>query len=281
MVGGTGKDAIPAPALAALGDRFGFELVAHELGDADRSARVERPFHHIENNFYAGRTFADIPDLNAQFRAWCDRNNRRYRKRLGASPMELFAAELPALKQLPVHIPEVYDLHRRRVDVEGYVSLHTNRYSVEPEHIGKHLEVREGVERVRFFDGHRLVAEHVKDKFGARQRCTLPEHRGLRRRRLKPRPPSAEETLLRSQGPELAELIGALQKRYGGRGVKAVRRLHKLWLDYPTEPLRGAISVALEHGLTDLGRIEKIVLRRIAGDFFRLPTHDDEEDDDG
>jgi hypothetical protein len=31
---------------------------------------------------------------------------------------------------LPLHVPEVYEVHRRRVGGRGYVSLHTNRYPV-------------------------------------------------------------------------------------------------------------------------------------------------------
>jgi transposase len=41
------------------------------VGDANRSARVERPFDYIENNFFPGRTFTDWEDLNAQARSWC------------------------------------------------------------------------------------------------------------------------------------------------------------------------------------------------------------------
>ena len=52
---GTGKDMVPVPEMAAFAERFSFEFVAHEKGDANRSARVERPFHFIENNFLAGR----------------------------------------------------------------------------------------------------------------------------------------------------------------------------------------------------------------------------------
>jgi hypothetical protein len=41
---GTGKEMIPVPEMEAFGERFGFRFVAHERGDANRSARVERPF---------------------------------------------------------------------------------------------------------------------------------------------------------------------------------------------------------------------------------------------
>jgi hypothetical protein len=269
---GTGKNAVPAPAMKALSDRFGFEFVAHTVGDADRSARVERPFHHIENNFYPGRTFADLADLNQQLRVWCDEDNARFRRRLGASHDELWATEKPCLKPLPLHIPEVYDLHRRRVDVEGFVSLHTNRYSVDTELIGRHLELREGLVEVRFFDGHRLAEVHQKQRFGARSRVTLDKHRRQWRERQGPPPALPEERILREQGLELSALVDALKVRQGGNARVAIRKLHRIWVDYPTDAVAGAAAVALEYGLLDLDRIERLVLRRVAGEFFRLPT---------
>jgi transposase len=275
---GTGKDAVPAPAMKALADRFDFSFIAHELGDANRSARVERPFWTLETNFYVGRTFADLADLNRQLLVWCETRFHRVQKRLRASPAELFAAELPALKPLPPFIPEVYERHHRRVDIEGYVNLHTNRYSVDTELIHRRVEVRESLDQVRVFDGHRLVETHIKQEYGAGKRETLPHHRGQARRKWNPPPPRPEELLLRRQGAELGALIDALQKRHGGRAVKAVRQLHRIWNDYPTEAVREAVSVALEHGLLDLGRIEKMVLKRIAGDLFRLPTTPEEDD---
>ena len=44
---GTGREMIPVPEMAAFAERFGFQFGAHEIGDANRSARVERPFHFI------------------------------------------------------------------------------------------------------------------------------------------------------------------------------------------------------------------------------------------
>src|SRR5262249_2539169 len=115
VIRGTGKDAVMAPEIEALGARFGTRFVAHELGDVNRSARVERPFSHIEGNFYAGRQFADIADCNAQLRAWCDKVNATTKKSLGTTPLALFATERTALRPLPGYIPPVYLLHRRTV----------------------------------------------------------------------------------------------------------------------------------------------------------------------
>jgi hypothetical protein len=129
VLAGTGAAMVPVPEMAAFAERFAFTFRAHEKGDANRSARVERPFAFIAGNFLAGRAFADWAALNQEARRWCDTVNAAPKRHLHASPRELVAAEAPQLRPLPTWIPEVYALHQRLVDVEGFVTLHTNRYS--------------------------------------------------------------------------------------------------------------------------------------------------------
>jgi len=260
--------------MQAFCERFGFRFVAHEVGDANRSARVERPFHFIENNFYPGRTFASLSDLNAQLRAWCEVKNRSLKKHLRIRPIELLAVEQPRLRPLPPYIPEVYEVHVRRVDVDGYVCLHSNRYSVPVAYIGRQVQVRESLARVRIFDGHRLLAEHAWQEPGANLRLTLPEHREPRRWHARQRPVPPQEQALRGAAPQLGLLLDALRRVHGGRAARAMQQLHRIWVEYPTEAVLDAVRTALAYGLTDLGRIERMVLRRIAGDFFRLPLHE-------
>ena len=83
---GTGKEMVPVPEMEAFGRRLHFKFIAHEKGDANRSARVERPFHFIETNFLAGRKFADFAAANREARAWCDKVNASYMKHLRAPP---------------------------------------------------------------------------------------------------------------------------------------------------------------------------------------------------
>jgi transposase len=90
---GTGRDMVPVPEMAAFAERYGFCFQAHEKGDANRSAHVERRFSYIENNFLAGRSFQDWEDANRQARAWCDKVNAKFRQPLKASPRELWAFE--------------------------------------------------------------------------------------------------------------------------------------------------------------------------------------------
>ena len=275
---GTGKDAVPAPEMAALAARFNFAFVAHERGDANRSARVERPFDYIERNFYPGRRCADLSDLNGQFATWCEQDHRRFRKHLGARPIELHAAEQPLLKRLPLYIPEVYDLHQRMVDVESFVCLHHNRYEVPPDLIGRRVEVRESQERVRIFCGPKEVAVHARLEPGVEKRSLLPERPERRRARRHPEC-LREEVELQAAGAEFGELLARLHAAHG-RAIRHVRTLHRLYLDYPTAALRKAIAHALGYGLTDLVRLEKLLLKQIAGDYFRLRPPGEDDDDD-
>jgi hypothetical protein len=271
---GTGREAVPAPEMNAFADRFGFDWLAHELGDKNRSARVERPFDYIENNFYPGRTFADLPDLNDQLREWCQAVDEKPKRRLQTTPGALFQVERLALKPLPLHIPEVYDLVRRTIDLEGFVHYYTNRYSVPDELIGHEVEVRASLATVRVVDRHSIVTEHARLEDGSHASRTLPEHAKKRRPKGSAAPPIAEEGPLRAAAPELAALVDALRKRHGGRAVRPIRRLHAMFIAYPTQPLVDGVRQALEYGLLDLERIERIVLRRISGDFFRQTLED-------
>ena len=51
----------------------------------------------------------------------------------------------------------------------------------------------------------------------------------------------------------------------------------------PTPGMRAAVAEALPYGLVDLGRIEQMVLQRVARDIFKLPCPAEEakEGDDG
>src|SRR5260370_6515781 len=234
---GTGRNMVPVPEMAAFAERFGFSFVAHELGDANRSARVERPFWFIENNFLAGRTFTSWEDLNLQARQWCDRVNSTYKKHSRAVPRELFAVERMQLKPLPVWVPEVYRLHQRMVDVEGYVALNTNRYSVPVSWIGRRVEVRETKDKVEIqLDARNLVA-HGRIAEAQQQRITLAQHRPPRGSGIKRSDPHPEEHLILQAVPQLADYVSALKQR--GRKVVALalRQLLRMIPEYPPQPL--------------------------------------------
>ncbi len=277
---GTGRDAVVVPEMEAFAERFATKFIAHEVGDANRSARVEGPFYFIERNFYPGRTFESLADLNAQLRTWCETKRHRFIRTIAARPVDLYQTERLHLKPLPAHIPEVYALHQRIVDLEGYVHLHANCYSTPPELIGRRLELRETKDTIKLFDGPRRIAEHHRHSEGARQRVTLPEHcpKGRTRPRSTVRPKLEEETLLRAADQQFVDFLD-LTRRKHGRSARRIRRLHRIYMEYPSGAVTAALAEALRYGLTDLERLERMVLREVAGDYFRLAAdHDDSQD---
>jgi transposase len=267
---GTGSRMIPVPEMAAFADRLGFRFVAHEVGNANRSGRVERPFHFIERNFLAGRTFADWDDLNRQARAWCDKVNGTYKKHIRAIPRELYAVERPQLKPLPAWIPEVYRLHQRLVDVEGYVALHSNRYSVPASWIGRRVEVRETKDKIEIQLDARNLVVHQRIVESEGQRVTLAEHRPPRGQGIKKPDVHPEEAAILETTPEIADYVAALKKHSRKLTVFALRQLLRMMRDYPRDALVAAVEDASRYGLYDLDRVERMVLRRIARDYFLL-----------
>ena len=67
----------------------------------------------------------------------------------------------------------------------------------------------------------------------------------------------------------------ALKQRGNGWGRRALRRLIGLKRTYPSGPFIAAIEQALQYGLFDLGRLEALILKQVAGDFFALDAGDD------
>jgi transposase len=279
---GTGKDMVPVPEMAAFAERYGFTFKAHEKGDANRSARVEGPMDFIDCNFLAGRTFRDWADYNREAVIWCDKVNAKYSKHLKASRRQLFAAEVAKLKPLPLWVPEVYRLHQRIVDADGNVSVNGNRYSAPYQLIGRAVEVRETKERIVVYLGPREVAVHARMVEGVDAWVTDPAHRPPRGAgRPKTAPPREEEELLRLE-PQLASYVAALKQHAYGRGTLRLRQLLRLLRDYPRAPFLAAVGRAAEYGLFDLGRLERLVLREVAAEYFVTPCDraDGEDDDD-
>jgi hypothetical protein len=267
---GTGRDMIPAPEMAAFGERFGFQFEAHALGNANRSGRVERPFWFIETNFLAGRKFSGWGDLNRQARQWCDKVNSTYKKHIRAVPRELFAVERTQLKPLPAWIPDVYRLHQRMVDVEGYVALHTNRYSVPLEWIGRRVEVRETKDKIEIQLDARKLVTHARIAEAEHQRILLPQHRPPRGQGMARTQAHPEEKSILATVPEIADYVAAVKQRSRKVPGVALRQLLRLVREYPREPLLAAVREAARYGLYDLDRLERMILRRVARDYFLL-----------
>ena len=273
---GSGPDAVMAPEMAAFAAALGFGFRAHAIGHHDRKGRVERPFAWVESNFLAGREFTDFDDLNRQVLTWCrEIANAKPKRVLGMSPEAAYVIEKPHLQPLPAALPPVYEVFERIVDLHGFISVDTVRYSVPERLVAKPVTVYKYAAEIRIVHRGTDIAVHPR-LVGVRDgRSVLPDHHRIPRRT--PRAPVLEEQLLAGQSAVLDRYAAALKQRAYGRGVRALRRLLELKRSYPEAPFLAALEQALQYGLFDLGRLETLILKCVAGDFFALDLPEDSD----
>lgn len=271
VAAGSGPNALIAPEMERFGECFGVQFIAHAIGHSDRKGRVERPFSYVEGNFLAGRTFADWADLNAQARAWCQAvANAKPKRVLGMSPQAAYAMEKPHLIALPAYLPPVTEIHYRVVDCYGFVHLDTNRYSVPERLVGKKVAVHKCPEQVVVYCAQQPVAAHSRLIGQRHAKHRIKTHHPSLERCHSDAGPSPQEQALSGQDPLLDQYVATLKQRAPGRGLGKLRRLLELKRTYPSEPFLAAVAQALQYGLFDLTRLERLILERVAGDFFAL-----------
>ena len=183
---------------------------------------------------------------------------------------------------MPVWTPEVYRLHERIVDVEGYVALHSSRYSVPVDWIGRRVEVRETKDKLEIQLDARHIVTHRRVPEDQYQRITLAQHRPPRGQGVQRTDPHPEQQAILQAAPELAEYLAALKKRGHRYWTLALRQLLRIVREYPRQSVLSAVAEAARYGLYDLDRLERMVLRRIARDYFLLDEwkkgHPDEDE---
>lgn len=270
LAAGSGPDAVISPEMMTFERFYGFKFEAHRIRHSDRKGKIERPFFYIENNFLAGRTFKDWGDLNRQAKDWCLMVNRREKRVLGMSPDTAFIQEKPYLVPLSKVLPPIYEHCQRLVNSQGYVNLDTNRYTVPEKFIGRTLDVYKYPDVVRFFYKHQEIAIHTR-LCGKRNSCAiLPGHHPQHHARLRNERASKIEMSLRGQHNILDQYIDGLKKRVRGSGHRSLNRLLNLKRTYPPDAFIRALKRAHHYGLYDLNRLEELILKSVAGDYFNL-----------
>lgn len=144
---------------------------------AKTKGKVERPFRYIRQDFFLGRSFRNLDDLNAQFDVWRrEIANARLHATTGRVVDEHFAEERPALIALPeIRYSAVLTIERR-VTRDGMVSVAGNHYSVPDATRRRTVEVQNHPTEVRIFEDSRLIARHPVLE-GRNQRRVDPAHR--------------------------------------------------------------------------------------------------------
>lgn len=149
------------PTLLSMASHYGFRPRACRPYRAKTKGKVERPFRYIRQDFFLGRSFYDLEDLNAQLDDW--RHNLANAREHGTTRRVVSAAfkeEQSHLKTLPEHrFNQVLKLERR-VTRDGMVSVGGNEYSVPDTTRSRKVEVQQYPNEIRIFEDKHLIAVH-------------------------------------------------------------------------------------------------------------------------
>ena len=181
------------------------------------------------------------------------------------------------LKPLPAWIPEVYRVHQRLVDTEGYVALHTNRYSVPVHWIGRRVEVRETRDKIAIQLDARNLVTHTRIAEAEHQRVLLAEHRPPRGQGLARTQPHPEEKAILAAAPEMADVCGGGEAAEPQSAWSCPAAITEAGARVSTGAAAGRrCAEAARYGLYDLDRLERMILRRVARDYFLLDDREPE-----
>jgi transposase len=162
--------------LLALAQHYGFMPRACRPYRAKTKGKVERPFRYIREDFFLGRAFRNMEDLNRQLDDWlAGVANVRLHGTTNRIVAEAFAAEAPELQTLPAGPFDALIKLERRVSHDGLVAIGGNYYSV-PDRTRRLVEVHQLADEIRILDAGRLIARHPVLE-GRKQYCIDPAHR--------------------------------------------------------------------------------------------------------
>ena len=168
-----------------------FADFAAEMGFAPKVCRVrvpqtkgkvERLVRYVKDNFFPGRSFTDLEDLNQQALSWCKAVDSKPHGTTGKIPLQVLSAE----ELLPLPAQEVQDRYRwetRTVTRDGLVSFDGILYGVPWQYSGKEVQVRLCGGQLEICYGETLLAKH-QVQYHAGKIVWLPgQYKGLAERK--------------------------------------------------------------------------------------------------
>jgi len=250
------------PTLLDLSAHYRFEPRPVAPARGNEKGRVERAIRYIRGNFFAGRTWTDLDDLNAQAVAWCHGPSaqRPCPEDPTRTVAEVFAQEQAHLIALPDH---PYPTEERLVVHVGktpYVRFDGNDYSVPHTQVRRSLTVAASLTTVRLLDGATVIAQHPRS-FDQGQQIEDPAH--VADLVAAKRAGAAHRGLDRLA--HAAPASQALLQQAAARGTpltRATRELVELLDAYGAAELEQAITEALAHGVPHPNAVRQALERR-------------------
>jgi transposase len=269
---GTGANAVIHPEMEAFAKEYGFVFVCHALKHANRKAGEERSFWTVETNFFPGRTFQSLEDLNQQALQWSTaRLDNKVQGRAKLIPAKAFEHECQHLIQLPAHLPAPYRNHGRGTDQYGFVAFGVNYYWV-PGTQRQDVKLLEYDERLKIYQHGQCVAEYPLPPDGVtNQKFSPPGQPAPGYPRNRKRPTETEEKYLRALAPAVNAYLDFALPTKGIQRHEFIRRLLTLSRRMSVQLLTQSLERARKYRIISLETVERIALLYLQQGTGQLP----------
>ena len=155
------------PTLLALAGHYRYEPRPVAVARGNEKGRVERAIRYIRDAFFAGRTFADLDDLNAQAAAWASgpAGERRCPEDETLSVSAAFAQEQGRLLALPGDDFPTDEVKAVSAGKTPYVRFDLNDYSIPHTAVAlpDHVKRRDVAVRAHALNDYDRLMEHDDD----------------------------------------------------------------------------------------------------------------------
>lgn len=158
-----GKEIRFNPRFMAFAGTYLFEPVACNVRRGNEKGKVERTIGYVRTNFFDGRTFRDLADLQLQSDRWRDGTaNVRIHGTTREKPVDRFQKEKTFLRPLPPFPFDCSAVLSLPASKTYRISFDSNTYTVPPLYAGVSLTVKADDHEVRIFKLDRLIATHQR-----------------------------------------------------------------------------------------------------------------------
>lgn len=277
---GTGKNAVMTPEMEGFASQYGFKFVCHERGHHNRKAGNERNFFTVETNFFPGRKFESMEDLNSRAFEWATKRMAlRPVGKPGLIPAEAFEYEKPFLAKLPPYVEPPYLVHGRCTDQYGYASFRANFYWV-PGTRRDDVTILEYSDSIKIFRKRKQLAEYRLPPEGVKNKRLSPE--GLPKPKYRPhnrkRPTEQEEKRLRAISEEVDGYLNLVLREMGIKKHRFLRELFSLSQKIAAPLFVKTIKRALKYRITDTKTIERIAVLQMSDGLYEMPLVEVDEE---
>jgi len=166
---------------------------------AQTKGKIENNVKFVRGNFFEGRTFASLQDLNAQGLEWCRTVSQKPHGTTHEPPAQRLPLEgLRRLEDKPAYV--ITQTFERKVSRECFVSYQGNRYSVPWKHASRSCLVRVRDGKLLVEIAGKTVAEHELTR-GSHQVTRVKEHFDGLLKAIRDRPSQPERRLVFPDAP--------------------------------------------------------------------------------